>query len=142
MAIKTKSSRREFMRNVGLGAASLGAAACAKSGPGASRNGSPIVYRSAIRESWETDVLVVGGGPAGIGAAIGAARQGVRVLAIENLGFFGGVAAWALGMPINQVRPKGKPRSSVHELLIAKLKAYGPQAFAAGDHRCGATSIT
>ena len=135
MAIKTKSSRREFMRNVGLGAAALGAAACAKSGPGASESGAPIVHRSAIRESWETDVLVVGGGPSGIGAAIGAARQGVQVLALENLGFFGGVAARALGMPINQVRPKGKPRSSVHELLIAKLKAYGPQAFAMGEEK-------
>ena len=34
------------------------------------------------------EVLVVGGGPAGIGAALGAARQGARVLLIENHGFF------------------------------------------------------
>jgi ribulose 1,5-bisphosphate synthetase/thiazole synthase len=133
--MKTKSSRREFMRNMGLGAAALGAASCGKNGQTASEGGAPIVHRSAIRESWETDVLVVGGGPAGIGAAIGAARQGVKVLVIENHGFFGGVGAWSVGMPINQVRPKGKPRSSVHELLIAKLKAYGPQAFNTKDHQ-------
>jgi heterodisulfide reductase subunit A-like polyferredoxin len=53
----------------------------------------------------------------GIGAALGAARKGVKTLLIENHAFFGGVAAWALGMPINQVRPGGKPRSMVHELL-------------------------
>jgi len=37
-----------------------------------------------------TDVLVVGGGPAGLAAAIGAAREGVDVLLVERYGFFGG----------------------------------------------------
>ncbi|MFI5379505.1 MAG: FAD-dependent oxidoreductase [Tepidisphaerales bacterium] len=80
------------------------------------------------------DVLVVGGGPAGIGAALGAARTGVKTLLIENHSFFGGVAAWALGMPINQVRPNGRPRSAVHELLIQKLQTYGDQAVRIGKH--------
>ncbi len=80
------------------------------------------------------DVLVVGGGPAGIGAALGAARRGVKTLLVENQSFFGGVGAWALGMPINQVRPNGKPRSAVHELLVRKLEAYGDQAVRAGKH--------
>ena len=31
-----------------------------------------------------TDVLVIGGGTAGFGAAIGAARQGARVLGVEG----------------------------------------------------------
>jgi glycine/D-amino acid oxidase-like deaminating enzyme len=80
------------------------------------------------------DVLVVGGGPAGIGAALGSARKGARTLLVENHAFFGGVAAWALGMPINQVHPAGKPRSVVHELLFEKLQAYGPQAVRPGKH--------
>lgn len=80
------------------------------------------------------DVLVAGGGPAGIGAALAAARAGAKTLLIENHSFFGGVAAWALGMPINQVRPGGKPRSAIHELLIRKLTAYGDQAVAMGQH--------
>jgi succinate dehydrogenase/fumarate reductase flavoprotein subunit len=80
------------------------------------------------------DVLVVGGGPAGIGAALGAARTGIKTLLIENHSFFGGVAAWALGMPINQVRPDGQPRSAVHELLVKKLQAYGDQAVRFGKH--------
>jgi glycine/D-amino acid oxidase-like deaminating enzyme len=82
----------------------------------------------------EVDVLVVGGGPAGIGAALGAARKGTKTLLVENHAFFGGVAAWALGMPINQVRPNGKPRSAVHELLVRKLQAYGAQAVRFGRH--------
>jgi ribulose 1,5-bisphosphate synthetase/thiazole synthase len=80
------------------------------------------------------DVLVVGGGPAGIGAALGAARAGARTLLIENHSFFGGVAAWSVGMQMNQMRPFGRPRSAVHELLIEKLTAYGPHAVALGEH--------
>ena len=60
--------------------------------------------------------------------------KGVKTLLVENHSFFGGVAAWALGMPINQVRPGGKPRSVVHELLVEKLKAYGDQAVRMGKH--------
>jgi len=42
------------------------------------------------------DVLVVGGGPSGIGAAIGAADAGARVALVERYGFLGGHATAAL----------------------------------------------
>lgn len=48
----------------------------------------------------ETDVLVVGGGPAGIGAALGAARTGAKVILVERYGFLGGNATAALVMPL------------------------------------------
>ena len=48
----------------------------------------------------ETDVLVVGGGPAGLGAALGAAQTGVRVILAERYGFLGGNATAALVMPL------------------------------------------
>lgn len=38
----------------------------------------------------KTDVLVVGGGPAGIGAAVSAARMGAKVILLEKRGFLGG----------------------------------------------------
>lgn len=38
----------------------------------------------------EVEVLVVGGGPAGIGAAVQAARNGTQVLLLERHGFLGG----------------------------------------------------
>ena len=38
------------------------------------------------------DVIVVGGGPAGVGAAFAAARQGAKVLVIEQFNCLGGVA--------------------------------------------------
>ncbi len=113
-------SRRTFLATAGT-ATGLTAA------PAVAAKSQPPVLDSV-------DVLVVGGGPAGIGAALGAARKGVKTLLVENHSFFGGVGAWALGMPINQVRPNGKPRSAVHELLVRKLEAYGDQAVRAGRH--------
>lgn len=47
-----------------------------------------------------TDVLVIGGGPAGIGAALGAVGCGVDVILVERYGFLGGNATAALVMPL------------------------------------------
>ncbi len=44
----------------------------------------------------ETDVLVVGGGPSGFGAAMGAAEAGAKVLLVERYGFLGGSATAGL----------------------------------------------
>ena len=76
----------------------------------------------------EVDVLVCGGGAAGIGAGLGAAQQGVKTLVIENCTFFGGVISWMVGMEMNQMRPKGKGRSDTIEALINRLESYGDQA--------------
>ena len=48
----------------------------------------------------DTDVLVVGGGPAGLGAALGAAQAGARVVLAERYGFLGGNATAALVMSL------------------------------------------
>lgn len=45
-------------------------------------------------------VLVVGGGPAGIAAAVSAARLGVDVMLVERYGFLGGMATAALVGPL------------------------------------------
>jgi len=127
------NSRRKLIKQVGLG---IGMAVSGKlSSVAASRCVASAVVSSKRKQLLETDVLVVGGGPAGIGAALGAARTGAKTLLIESCGFFGGVAAWSLGMPINQMRPESKPRSEVHELVIKKLLAYGDQAVHIGQHQ-------
>jgi ribulose 1,5-bisphosphate synthetase/thiazole synthase len=120
--MKVALSRRKF---VPTGMAALATAAGPWTGQAQTRH-------SGVLDTVE--VLVAGGGPAGIGAALGAARAGARTLLIENHAFFGGVGAWSLGMQMNQMRPGGKPRSAVHELLIGKLVGYGDRAVRLGVH--------
>lgn len=52
-----------------------------------------------IKQQLNADVVVVGGGPAGMCAAIAAAREGVRVILIEQGGFCGGMATKGLVGP-------------------------------------------
>lgn len=118
-------SRRGFLQKGVAGAGAMAAAGSGRTGFG---RGQAIRPASGLPVLDTVDVLVVGGGPAGIGATLGAARTGARTLLVENHAFFGGVASWMLGMEINQIRPSGKPRSAVHELLVDKLVAYGDQA--------------
>ena len=44
----------------------------------------------------ETEVMVLGGGPAGIAAATAAARTGARTLILEKYGFLGGMGTAAM----------------------------------------------
>jgi hypothetical protein len=132
-----EDTRRGLIKKVGLGAvlglAGWRQAESAVRGPDGKARAKDVLRASAgiLRE---TDVLVVGGGPAGIGAALGAARRGVAALIIENQAFFGGIASFCIGMNINQMRPGNEARSVVHELLIEKLRAYGDSAVRVRGH--------
>ena len=48
------------------------------------------------RDNDRYDVVVIGGGAAGIAAAVGSARQGARTLLVERYGFLGGAATNSL----------------------------------------------
>ncbi len=55
-----------------------------------------LTYNKELTVRYEADVLVAGGGPAGVAAAVMAAEAGAKVLIIEQSGSFGGVGT--LGM--------------------------------------------
>ena len=54
----------------------------------------------SLKERFSCDVLVIGGGPSGVCAAVCAARQGVSVLLVEQGGFCGGMATRGLVGPL------------------------------------------
>lgn len=78
---------------------------------------SPIDRRPT--ESLVTDVLVVGGGAAGLAAACTAAGHGLRVTLLERYGFCGGAAVAGLsgtvcGLFLARPGATGKPEQVVH----------------------------
>ena len=59
----------------------------------------------------EYDVIVVGGGPAGLAAAIASGRECVKTLLIERFGYLGGTATASLMININGFRNQVEPDS-------------------------------
>lgn len=85
-------NRKAFIGSAVAFAGALGAAG--KDG----KSGNRVSLKAEVPVSDEVDVLVVGGGPAGVCAAVSAAREGKRVFLAEETGAFGG-AATAAGVP-------------------------------------------
>ncbi len=74
----------------------------------------------------ETDVLVVGGGPAGLAAAISASRAGARTLLVERYGFYGGNITQAIMGSITWYRYlQTVDAGGVCAEIEAKAKAMG-----------------
>lgn len=153
--------RRDFLRTLGLGSvmfAGAGRAAAqaihdgsrivdaitlsARGGAAVIEDGKVIQPRREIRVLRDTEVLVVGGGTAGVVAALAARRAGAQVTLVERYGCFGGL--WTAGLVLivlcTHVRSGGTHQKMVQgigdEILarIAKLKYgainYGPESTA------------
>lgn len=69
------------------------------------------------------DVVVVGGGGAGLTAAITAAQQGAEVILIEKAGALGGNTLIA-GQGFNASDPERQANTEMSEALITELKSY------------------
>jgi ribulose 1,5-bisphosphate synthetase/thiazole synthase len=150
-------SRRDFLKAVGVGTAGVAigmgafggvsraygapiykgsqilknAAPIDRGGPVVISGGKVIQPRREIRVMRETDVLVVGGGTAGVIAAISAARAGADVTLVERYGCFGGL--WTGGLVLlvisTHARAGGKLVKCVRgigdEMLERHLKIPG-----------------
>jgi hypothetical protein len=74
------------------------------------------------------DVLVVGGGTAGFGAAVAAGRRGLDVILLEATTKIGGVMAFCPGMPWGGAYPADRIVGGVLEELTERLAAMVPPA--------------
>ena len=73
-------------------------------------------------QTYEADVIVVGGGGAGLAAAVSAAETGASVILIEKAPFLGGNTIIA-GGAYNAVVPKRQANMPMNDALMADLKA-------------------
>jgi hypothetical protein len=78
----------------------------------------------------EFDVVVIGGGPAGLAASVSAARHGARTLLVERYGFLGGMGT--AGGVTNFAGLYGRKDGEMHQLvhgvvddLLARIEAFG-----------------
>jgi hypothetical protein len=96
-------------------------------------------YRRKIPIKGEYDVVVIGGGTAGVPAAVTSARNNLKTLIIEKNGFFGGMSTAGLVGPfMTSYDVRGKERiirgifDEVIKRLIEKGGAIDPQYIRAG----------
>jgi hypothetical protein len=75
----------------------------------------------------EADVVVVGGGPAGVGAAIAAARNGANTVLVERYGHLGGMATGGLVILIPHLSDGSKKQqiAGICQEMIGRLDSMG-----------------
>jgi NADPH-dependent 2,4-dienoyl-CoA reductase/sulfur reductase-like enzyme len=101
------------------------------------------VHREPARDipvARKTEVLVVGGGPTGLAAAIASARAGAETLLIEQFGYLGGTATASLMACINGFRNQVEPDSiqtvrGIAEEIILRLPDRAGRARVQLRHR-------
>ncbi len=87
--VSDHSSRRQFVKATAVAAAAIATASASAAQPAS---------KSLSTKTLKTDVLVCGGGCAGIAAALAAARRGAKVLLVEKAPFAGGIIT-CVGLP-------------------------------------------
>lgn len=89
---------------------------------------SEFKYVKNIPEVFESDIAVIGGGPAGLCAAVAAAREGARVILVEKNAFCGGMATAGMVAPFMTCYDSGGSKMLIRGLfeeLVERLIACG-----------------
>ncbi|WP_066633017.1 FAD-dependent oxidoreductase [Labilibacter marinus] len=86
------------------------------------------------QETIDCDVLVLGGGMAGISAAVSAARNGANTVLVQDRPVLGGNASSEMRVTVNQGSHKERESGIVEEILIENW-VYNPQdSYNVWDH--------
>lgn len=81
---------------------------------------------SVLDTAHEAEVVVIGGGPAGICAAVAAAEEGADTLLVERYGFLGGMATAGLVNPFMPYRTGGRQiNAGAFQRMIDYFEAEG-----------------
>ena len=86
-----------------------------------------VSYQANVKQYGEYDVAVLGGGPAGVCAAVAAARQGMKVILIEGQPALGGMATSAMVGPFMTSYDRDGNEPTVGGLfreIIERLQKY------------------
>lgn len=89
---------------------------------------SEFIYTNNIPDTIESEVVVVGGGPAGLCAALAAARTGAKVILVEKNAFCGGMATAGMVAPFMTCYDSGGDKMlirGIFEELVERLIAVG-----------------
>ncbi|MDE3078061.1 MAG: FAD-dependent oxidoreductase, partial [Chloroflexota bacterium] len=80
-----------------------------------------------VKVAAETEVVVVGGGPAGVAAAVAAARNGAKTVLIERYGHLGGMATGGLVILIPHMSDGTNEQqiAGICQEMIDRLDALG-----------------
>jgi hypothetical protein len=103
-----------------------------------------IEYQKSVPVVAETDVLVVGAGPAGLAAAIAAARSGARTMLLERFGYVGGnLTAGLVGPCMTSFSLDGQTQliKGIFDEMVRRMEEMGsaihPSKVPASSPWCG-----
>ena len=98
-----------------------------------------VSYRKTLPVAAAADVLVVGSGPAGLGAAVASARNGARTLLVERYGFLGGnLTAGLVGPCMTSYSLDGRTQliKGIFEEMVLRMERIGGAIHPSKTARC------
>ncbi|MDR0901304.1 MAG: FAD-dependent oxidoreductase [Opitutaceae bacterium] len=111
------TSRRSFLKDTALAAGLLALPGGALSAQAASIGKNTLRLETELPVKLDADVLVVGGGPSGLCAAVAAARNGAKTVLIEQAGCAGGMATTGLVGPFMTCYNKSQDKMIIKGLF-------------------------